>query len=54
MEDLLKEIESNTEWLETRTFNNVRGITIKKLEELLKNYHIIKKSQLEIQNLDGI
>lgn len=40
MEELLKEIETNTEWLETTEGDEIECISIENLKGLLEKYNI--------------
>ncbi len=43
MEELLKEIEDNTEWLQTLENDEVECISVENLEGILKKYNITLK-----------
>lgn len=45
MEELLKEIEDNTEWLETTEGDEVECISIENLKGLLEKYEIKLKAK---------
>lgn len=43
MEELLVEIENNTEWLQTLELDEVECISVENLKALLEKYNITKK-----------
>lgn len=45
MEDLLKEIEDNTEWLQTTEGDEVECISIENLKGLLEHYLVINAKE---------